>query len=328
MELHRASETAQVTSARALTELFNSREIIFDKFRPSSLVSQYLRDSPLSKVPYSLSHWSDGLTAEIAADGRLSWLGLRIHRDGAIGIAQQFPAGVRHVGIARFLNEQLCYLAWFWNEFQLQRPMELELAVVGLRSGDDNLEGSQFVSQPIVCPPGLDVDHVSIQVNEVPWELKRAASVRHRIVWRLADRLRQAYGDAGAISTFEQGWLYDSEGKRLRLALGQGRLWDPTRGQQGLAISNVDTQGRIYGSDGTAKSFVVDGVLVDSNGLTLATLEMAPGVGCPDDFLPTMDDYALSPMLLNVPRVPSVSNEPVPNPVGQWSNQRLIELLN
>jgi hypothetical protein len=306
-----------------LSEIINSREIDLRSFAPPEGIAHYVNLTRLSMVPFSLKHWADGLTAEIAKIESSEWLTLRIHRDGAVGIAQEVLTGIAYESISRTLNAFLLYLAWFWNEFSMQRPVELEVAIVGLPLAALQDDVFSSARQKIVEPPGLTVGHVGITVNELPWELSRAA-VRHRIVRRFADRLKQAFGEPGATSMFEHGWLYNNAGRRLNLALDQGKIWDPG---QGGSIANIGTDGQIWGTNGKVCTFVIDGVIVDTEGRTLATLEMANGIGCPDDFLPRIDQYSDSPRALGTVRVETPLTQELPAPTGLWSDLDLRSLI-
>ena len=309
-----------------LTEIINTRELDLRKFAPPEPILQYTNLTRLSMVPYSLRHWSDGLTAEVAKSESTDWLALRIHRDGAIGVAQEIPYGMSLESIWRMLNAFLRYLAWVWNEFSLQRPVELEIAIVGLLSASSQDRATGGLDQLVVQPPGVTVENVSIQINELPWELARAR-LRQRIVRQFADRFKQTIGESGATATFEHGWLYNKVGQRLNLAFDRGRIWDATQGVDGIGIANVGTAGQIWGLDGNVRAFILDGVIVDLDGLTLACLEMATGVGCPDDFLPRIDQNSASPRDLGTVPVDTPLTQDVPVPRGLWSDKDLRSLI-
>lgn len=52
---------------------------------------------------------------------------VRLHRDGAAGIARQLDTDLFPMTTARILNAQLAYLCWFWADRQLRRPVEINI---------------------------------------------------------------------------------------------------------------------------------------------------------------------------------------------------------
>jgi len=301
-----------------LTEIIDSRLVDLGWLTPSQDIEEYLGLSSLSLARYSLRNWFDGITSEVAATETSDWLSLRIHRDGAIGIAQEIRYNTRFETIWRILNAFLRYASWIWDRFSLQRPIEIEVAFLGLRADE---KGDVF--RLVVEPLGVKVENITIHVNELPWELARAR-VRHRIVRRFADRFVQSIGESSVKPMFEHGWLYNRSGERLQMALDAGRLWNPI---QAGSVANIGTDGQIWSLDGEVRAFVFDGVVIDRSGDTLALLEMATGAGCPDDFLPRINEDSTSPKSLGTVPVDSHFSESVPSPTGRWSDQNLQSLI-
>jgi hypothetical protein len=76
--------------------------------------------------------------------------------------------------------------------------------------------------------------------------------------------------------------------------------------------------------------YLVDGVIVDEEGRTMAILELAPGRGVPDDFVHQElyeDPRARVP---ENPGPPHETSRPfqMPTPLGAWSDSSLLDRLS
>jgi hypothetical protein len=308
-----------------LTEIFNSRRIDLSTFQAPASMANYINHTGLQFALGSLRHWTDGLAADDGANGTDPRLLLRLHRDGAGGIAQQVFAEINQEWNARIINAFLIYLAWFWGEFTLQQTVEVELAIAHLEGATIPANAFTVASTSVVAPRGVDVNHVSVSEYALPWELARPA-VRHRLLRRFSDRVEQTFGRGGATALFERGWLFDRHGNITGMALDRGMIWQPRQGLGGMGKASVDEAGQVRGNEGVC-AYVNDGVLVDVDGNTLACLEMAQGPGCPDDFMPRVTPEMDSPLTQGRDPAEAVGEVVMPEPTGRWSDQSLSDLL-
>lgn len=308
-----------------LRELFSGREVDLSEFRNPQVLSTYASPTGLRLATADARHWADGIIGEEIADSGPNTV-IRLHRNGAVGVAAR-QSGYINLGImGRELNAYLIYLAWFWRRFGLQRPVETVIGFVGLKLTSTSPPHPGWSQASVVQPVGLEVDNISITEELLPWELSRA-HVRHVFIRRFIDRLTLAYGSPFSNQLFEFGWLYDRNGHRTNFALDRGSIWDPTRGQ-GIGVANLDAKGRILGSSGGSRAYAMEGVIIDANGDTVAVTEFATSSSCPDDFLPPASQLSDgSPRLLNTSTTTSSLTTTLPGPTRQWSNQVLSAVL-
>jgi hypothetical protein len=230
---------------------------------------------------------------------------------------------VRVDWVARVMNAFVLYLAWVWSEFSLTRPVEIELSVVGL--ADAQLSDPMSISPvKVVQPAGVQVNDVAVTEEVLPWELLRAP-VRHRLLRRLCDRLEQAFGHAAAGELFETGFLYGHDRERTGHALSRGMIWDP---QRRVRVASVDAAGQIHSATTGIVTYLIDGVIIDDGGDTVAVLEMPLGSGCPEDFLPDVRILDVrAPQQAGIEPDPAPSDVVAPIPTARWSNHALKDLL-
>ena len=178
-----------------LRDIFDARQIDLAKLRGSCSADELHKPHRSDLANHGMRHWRDGLAAHDGADGADPESIVRLHRDGAAGIAARWRTQLRVDWVARVANALVLYMAWFWKEFSLTRPVELELSLVGIMHTQTRT--NTLVPQPstVVQPAGVQVDNVAVVEEFLPWELLRA-SVRHRLLQRLCDRLEQAFRTA------------------------------------------------------------------------------------------------------------------------------------
>lgn len=193
-----------------------------------------------------------------------------------------WPSQLSAVFVARLLNAQLVYLTWFWNAFDLRRPLELHVTLTALSRC--TLEVGSWLAENRVVhePPGVPVTDLVLTEHALPSELGRASS-RHRVVQRFSDRLNQAFGLARAVPLFRTGQLYRQDAPLGFSVAGSG-VWT----DDGNQIAWVHTDGAVTRAEtGELVAWWSEGCLLDLAGDTLGVLEMAPGNGTPDEYLPT-----------------------------------------
>jgi hypothetical protein len=309
-----------------LREIFDPRQIDLGRFRVPTLLENYTSHTGLTFATAQIRHWRDGLACDDGANGVDPNTILRLHRDGAAGIAVRWRTDLNVDWVARVINALVLYLARFWDEFSLSRPVELKLSFVGLSEAPMPAEVLTPARRTLVEPSGVHVSDVAVTDELLPWELLRA-SVRHQLLRRFCDRLEQAFGQPSHPELFEWGRLFDQSRSTTGLALNGGLVWDERQGQ-GVAVGSVDSAGRVVSGTDSGKVFVLDGVLLDHHGDALAVLEMAPGVGCPDDFVPNLGAIGQQgPRGWTGDLFPDLGGA-VPQPTGNWSQLALRELLH
>jgi hypothetical protein len=308
-----------------LSEIIDSRQIDLLRLVAPPSLSHYLSHTRLQLALSSIRHWADGLAADDGVNGNDARLVLRLHRDGAAGIAEYIQPELQSEWIVRKLNAFLLYLGWFWKEFSLQRPVEVELSIVGLRSASLPADFLSPTSRSVVEPPGVTINTMSVQEVLLPWELNRA-TVRHALLRRFGNRLEQAFGRSGATTLFDRGWLYGKDGLSTGFALSNGLIADHRRGNLRAAL--VDAAGQAIDGSGSVRLYVADGVLLDTAGEAVATLEMAPGVGCPDGFLPNVREIGVSPPQQGVEPIEVPGTVVLPHPTGTWGQQELRDFFD
>jgi hypothetical protein len=308
-----------------LSEIFDARQVDFQKFILPPLLANYPDHSSVDFAARSMHHWADGIAGDDGINGEEPRCLIRLHRDGAAGIALHLYPELRMEATARVLNAHLLYLAWFWDEFRLHRPVELEIALTGLTQATMPRNAFGTASTDVVQPAGVNVETVSVIEEVLPWELLRAP-VRHGVLRRFCDRLEQAFGRASAKPLFEEGWLYGKSGQNTGLLLGAGLIWEHRGAGPGVRHGSFDVAGQVRGA-GDVCAYVVDGVLIDPAGDTLALLEMATGSGCPNDFLLTGATTRECPPGQSIPRGDAPAGIEIPHPTGRWSELLLREVL-
>lgn len=274
-----------------------------------------------------LGRWADGFWAEdsMAGDAREV---VRLHRDGAVGVALELPATLSPVEVPRALNAVLTYFAWLWQSVAMARPVEMVICLERLQTAAMLVTGVVERQIRVVEPRGVAVPRLRLTQYTLPHDLLRAP-VRHAFVMHLADQIHHAFGRRQAELLFRHGQMYGRDATPLGLAIAGNGVWDNNARQRGF----VHDDGAITNVQNSTVATLIDGAAVNRTGDTLAVVEMAPGHGCPDDFLPrslTADARA---------RVPGQPGDPfpaaqamdrfavAPQPSGRWSEATLLDVL-
>lgn len=296
-------------------------------FRPTGPLWYHAEQFGLSGSLQNLTRWADGLYGHDGSDRFGPTSLARLHRDGAAGAAVQLRNQLSAVLVGRVANAALAYLGWFWQQIALQRPVEVVCRVEHVRGavlrratlfGDD---------RPLQEPPGVPIQLIEIAAELLPWDAGRAAA-RHRLVRRIVDRVRQAFGLVSWTSMFEDGQLYGQDQRPIHYSIGGAGVWH----DKGLtALAHLYDDGRILDHHSDVIAHLDEGVVLDRDGHTVAVVELATGSGCPDDFLPGV--LSESP-LMRVPggnagqaHTSTGKRTATPTPTGRWSAQTLPELL-
>jgi len=268
----------------------------------------------------TVRHWAEGITADDSTAGSPLSFSMRLHRDGAAGIIQKLESFVDLIATARVVNAYLAYLADFWATYALRSPVEIKVAIPGISTVSAAKTWMGASPSGIVQPPDVMVATVDVSEEVLPWDLSRA-HVRHALVRQFIERVSYAFNWPYRGELFSYGPLFVRGGAASDLLLGPGLV---TRRGSGGSISHVDEAGRVRGSSGYVKSFVVDGAIVDEFGDTLAVVELTDSLACPSDFL---SDYSIqvSGVTLapwNAP-TPDQGGPNVPPPTGRWSDKNV-----
>ncbi len=268
--------------------------------------------------------WSDGVHTDSGMyEGRLPYTLVRLHRDGSAAISHVVES-MRFPHLARLVNAELGYLGWFWEEFNLRRPVELVVALEHVSQLSHETELPRPTPRNVISPAGMHVDEVQLKLEVGPAEMARA-SLRHTVVQEFINRVVQAYGYLRATYQFEQGWLHAPSGARTSMTLHPSVIYDHT---QRFGRGAVLDDGSVFsGRSGDVVAFALDGVVVDLHGNTLATLELAPGRGCPDKFLALSPVDALPATIDDAPRAAQNRRDP-PVVTGHASPHDLETVLD
>jgi hypothetical protein len=228
------------------------------------------------------------------------------------------------VGIARLANTALIYMTDLSSRWALAQDVEVRARLHNVVDRPLWLypTGSPpEVSSPIFNAPGFSLDPIGTDEYLAPAELRRS-SVRHAYLMRFLDRVMQAAGERQAGAPFRRGELYDQAGVWIRVLVAGGLIVENT----GSQIGWITSDGSLRGRQGDTGGWYQDGVIIDSNGDTIAVLEMAPGVWGPDDFVATSlapDAEGMAPKLDSAPRQPPAAEHEPPAATGSWSTMDL-----
>ena len=305
--------------------IFEGREINPYQLTHPPAIGRCLLGLPIQES--TVRHWADGITADDELIGRPLAFKLRIHRDGAAGVAQKLENYVDLLATARAVNAYLAFLADFWSTYSLRSPVEFDVGIEDLSKVTRATSLMGASPGGVVHPPDVTVTKVGISEEVLPWELTRAR-VRHGLVRRFIERLSYAFDLPYNGELFTVGPLFASGGAATAYLLGPG-LITPRRLGGANTLALIDKAGRIHGGAGGIRCFVVDGAVIDEAGDTLAVVEMSDGFGCPSEFL---SDYsvqvsgqALAPW---TEPTADLGGPEVPTPTGKWSSGTLEGALS
>lgn len=310
-----------------LVDLFDPAKVEIDELRLPPEMQLLPQVGGYDLAAQRLEIWADGVYGDDGQDGTPTRSVLRLHRDGAAGLGVgRYTNGIPLYDIERALNAQVIYLAWFWNRFGLRTPVELQARMENLAEATVQFGAFQTEERRVREPSGVSVPEVVLRREFLAHELARA-SVRHTLVRDFGDRLHQAFGLPRAEVLFRMGWLYGRDGNPLGLSIGGSGVWD----QEGMRRGRVYQSGKIrtVSNDGVVAQ-CVDGVVSDQDGRVLAAVEMAPGTGQPDSFVPkTLTSAATYVVHGGNPGEPLPDTDAVglPSALGEWSERSLAELL-
>lgn len=222
-----------------LPELLDLGVIEPDDVRPPHNVRVHVQHGQFTGSVERLGRWADGLFGHDGQCGSPPYTSVRLHRDGAAALGRRYHEQLSAVFVARLLNAQLVYLTWFWNAFDLRRPLELHVTLTALSRC--TLEVGSWLAEHRVVhePPGVPVTDLVLTEHALPSELGRASS-RHRVVQRFSDRLNQAFGLARAVPLFRTGQLYRQDAPLGFSVAGSG-VWT----DDGNQIAWVHTDGAV-----------------------------------------------------------------------------------
>jgi hypothetical protein len=276
------------------SDILDMRLVTRQDLQPPAAMATYINSDQIGDLTpalQGLTRWADGyFSVDYERDGTEHRI-VRIHRDGAAALALRMRPGPKGevwvVRVSRIVNAALLYLGWLWEAFGLRRPVELQIAV---HRGPDHLFEQSTPTERelewrvVVQPFGMEVGAISTSEYVLPWELRRA-SVRHRVVLTLADRMYQAIGEQQAEVPFRRGLLHDLTGTCINMSVGSDNIWDEAGGGHIGWIYDDDSV--VSTRTGEIVGWYSDGVVMDLSGDAVAVLELAPGTGCPDDFIGT-----------------------------------------
>ncbi len=318
-----------------LAEILDMRTVEAKDLQPSAHIATYINNSALgglTPVLQAMGRWVDGFYGvDDAGEGPRRIM--RIHRDGAAAIAISCSVEdgtIWPVYVARLANAALLYLGELWRRFDLRSAVEIRIDLhntVGTPLLLDPKANPPRVSGPVTAPPGLSVDPISTTDFVLAGQAARA-SIRHQILMRFADRLYQAGGEREADAGFRLGLLHDQTGVSLGVSAGASVIWDANANMQ---TGWIHTDGAVTSTrTGQIVAWYFDGVVLDMVGDAVAVLELAPGVGCPDDFVGTTlkaNPAEAARSLKGRPTPPPEALEP-PKPSAHWSTRDLRTLLD
>lgn len=307
-------------------DILDLRQLELDALRPPTFIQEYLRHGGLNPALHGLRRWADGFTYDpeppTSASQRAWYVAIRVHRDGSIGSAEAVGPDLEVGRLLRTLNGHLLYAGWLWTQFELRRPVELRVELDGVQFCQIPKHlATTALAQP-VQPAGMPVTRVSLVREVLPWEVTHA-SARHRIVQEFSDRLVQTFGGSRYDDLFGRGWLFGRGGTALPYLLHGGGIITGERGPLGAPIDDV---GAVRNNLSQICAYVVDGVVLDTDGNAVAVLEFAPGAGCPIDFLAGegREDFDTTTVPVGVSQA---TTAPAPAPTGSWSSQALADVL-
>jgi hypothetical protein len=262
-------------------------------FSVPDTIQTYINNFQLGDLTFairSLVRWAGGFYATDISDSGGLSRDVRLFRDGSACLALRVPDEIHSLRIARNANAVLLYLGWLWERH------------------------------------GLSV--VSVVRSILPFGLSKA-SVRHGLLMDFVDRLHQSIGLKRADVPFRRGVLHDRAGEAVAISVGTAELVSDATNIGILAT--IDGAGGVTRvSTGGLVGWYRDGVLADLNGDTIAVVEFAYGVGCPDNFVGTSLDPGSAGRArefgLRPPQRAQSATKP-PGLSGTWSAESPHELL-
>lgn len=294
----------------------------FQNLLPDNLHANAARIAPSTQ---SIFVWADGLFGEDRWDENRIQAFVRVHRAGAIAAGLQLGEEIELFHVRRALNGQLLFAVEVWEKLEMARPVTLQARVENL--GRASVAGGMFRMDRVQArrPAGAPEPAVVLEREVLAADLLRPQH-RNRLVLDFADRLAQAFGRQRHDLMFRVGWLY-GRSEFLRLSVAGSGMWDEHGNLKAYYYSDTSIRRHF---DYRLVGFLLDGVLVDEHGDTLAVLEFAFGSGVPEGFRldrAVVDARARVPSIH--PGTPLNSDSPLtpPTPTGRWSETDINTLL-
>ncbi|HEU5150709.1 MAG TPA: hypothetical protein VFU19_09440 [Iamia sp.] len=314
-------------------DVLDMRTLQPDDLIPKRDLSSHMFDGNLGGMSHALHHltrWSQGFHgSDRRSEG---WRReVRIHRDGAVALAFDLAStessGVSTPKVYRLANLSFRYLAWLWQETELRSDVEVIIDVVGHRRRLFSPADPDGGYLQIEGPAGVDPPEVTHREVVAPHALRRA-SLRHGLVMAFADRLHQALGEPQAEAPFRRGILYGRDGAPIDASLGPDGIRSETmRGANHMA--SVHDRGEIVSHRGVVVGWHRDGVVMNLAGDAVAVVGLAPGAGCPDDFVAKPLDHDVDGAATRFRDTPTpfTARHDPPAPTGCWSMTTLADLV-
>lgn len=313
-----------------LTDIFDPGSFSLDELNPEPVIETFPVHAELADLRLISSEpqiWAHGVFTDYRySEDRPPTSMLRLYRNGAVLIAQQFYEVISTWTIARALTATLAYIAHIWQKLELTSTVEVEARLENLAQTRVDEPGPWAGQREPRQPSRGPRATVILRREMIPTELLHVGA-RNLFARDFADRLNQAFGFRDAPHMFRRGWLFDKDGYAFMSISGAG-VWNQDGNQQGF----VDELGVIRNSRDDICGYFRDGVIIDEEGLVMAALELAPSPALPADFTPgrrVPDDPR--------PRVPGGNpgtptpprgNVNIPKPVAKWSEKNLNLCLN
>jgi Putative DNA-binding domain len=280
----------------------------------------------LSEALDHLRIWAHGLAGEGGSNGVTATSIARIHEDGALAcglIVRDEFATLPY--FARSFNGLVAWAAWMLHELGVPTAIEVVARVNHIDMSTLTAASDRYreMTRPkLQLPAGVEVEHVEVRREFHPRALGDA-SERHRLVRDLTDRISAAFGIARRSDLFESGALFDRDGRATGCAVGGQMLHGPMRPD----VNVFEDGALIVAHNSQLLGHLIEGVVVDPDGNTLAVTELATGDGCPGDFLALEPGSGDPDGPIGAP-IPGASVTPVPVPTGQWAQAQFLDHLN
>jgi hypothetical protein len=231
------------------------------------------------------------------------------------------PRAAVPLDAVRALNAQLSYLAQLWSGVGIAAgELRIELSQLHQVAVNDPSGPYPLATRTVGAPPPRVTLREFMRVADLA-----AATSRHRLLRRFADRLANAYGELREPVGFEVGRLYTAAGPADGRATASRILYLPWDRSQAAWIGN---NGAVRRPENTqVRCWWQDGILLDLDGHVVAALEFATADSLPIDYLPTAVERhdALEPDYDE--RHDSPHDLTRPEPTGVWSDLPISKLL-
>jgi len=271
--------------------------------------------------------WADGFVADSFGDSKTNsarpqheQTRMRVHRDGSIGIGLLLSTP-RRLDAVTVLNAHLSYCGQLWASAGVS-AVDLRIELTGFGSQPANVTPSEFPRPP--DRNGTPAPRIVVQ------ELVRvadlvAASPRHRVLRRFADRLANLYGEATQRVGFEFGPLCTPAGRAPASAARAHIIYTAWSNDQPRPIASNGAVRQPAGADPIG--WWRDGALLTASGDIVAVVEFPTIDELPDDFIAAdIDPSEEIPHPDWDPERPTTDAEPPPC-TGRWTPDPIESIL-